>query len=150
MPPEKSLAIYRREFDESKNEAVLPRGFSNPNEYAAPRFRFGRTALLLVGLFLVVAGFLVYQYRSAVFDPSLTVEKPVENQEIDSLKVEVKGKTDASATLTIDDKEVPIESDGSFKKDIAVFPGETVITISVENRFGRITTIERRVLVRPN
>lgn len=150
LPPEKSLALYRREFDEKKNVDVLPKGFSNPDEYTPPKFRFGRTALLLVGLFLIVAGFLIYQYRAAIFNPDLTIESPVENQEVKSLKVDVKGKTDPSATLVVNNREVPIESDGSFEKEITVFPGESVVTISVENRFGRITTVERKILVRPN
>lgn len=150
LPPEKSLAMYRREYDEKKNIDVLPRGFSNPDEYTPPKFKFGRTVVLLVGLFLIVAGFLVYQYRAAVFDPSLRVESPEENQEINSVKVNVKGETDPSVTLIIDSKEVPVESDGSFEKEITVFPGESIISITVENRFGRATTIERKILVRPN
>jgi cytoskeletal protein RodZ len=149
LPPEKSLAIYRREFDEKKNIDVLPKGFSNPKEYVPPKFRFGRTALVLIGLFLIVAGFLVFQYRAAVFNPELKIESPTQNQEVKSLKVNVKGKTDPSATLVIDNKEVPIESSGEFEKEITVFPGESVITFTVENRFGRITTVERKILVRP-
>jgi len=150
LPPEKSLALYRREFDEKKNVEVLPRGFSNPNEYAPPKFRFGRTALLIVGLFIVVAGFLIYQYRAAIFNPSLKIESPIENQEIKSLKLNVKGKTDSSVTLNINNRQVPVETDGSFEKEITVFPGESVITISVENKFGRVTVVERKILVRPN
>ena len=80
----------------------------------------------------------------------MRVESPAENQEIDSLKVNVKGETDPSVTLIIDSKEVPVETDGSFEKEITVFPGESVISISVENRFGRITTVERKILVKPN
>lgn len=150
LPPEKSLAIYRREYDEKKNVEVLPKGFSNPKEYVAPRFRLGRTVFLIVGLFIIVAGFLTYQYRSAVFNPEIKIEKPLENEEINSLKVEVRGSTDPSATLTINNREVPIESDGTFERELSLFPGESVITFTVENRFGRITTIERKVLVRPN
>jgi cytoskeletal protein RodZ len=150
LPAEKSLALYRREFDEKKNVEVLPRGFSNPNEYAPPKFRFGRTALLIVGLFFVVAGFLIYQYRAAIFNPSLKIESPTENQEIKSLKLNVKGKTDSSVTLNINNRQVPVEADGSFEKEITVFPGESVITITVENKFGRVSSVERKILVRPN
>jgi len=150
LPPEKSLAIYRREYDEKKNVEVLPKGFANPREYVSPRFRLGRTALLLAGLFIIVAGFLVFQYRAAVFNPELKIESPGQNQEINSLKVSVKGKTDPAATIIVDDREVPVNSDGSFEKEITVFPGETIITIISENKFGRISTEERKILVRPN
>jgi cytoskeletal protein RodZ len=150
LPPEKSLAIYRREFDEKKNVDVLPRGFSNPDEYTPPKFRFGRSILLLSGLFIIIAGFLFYQYRAAIFNPDLKVESPIENQVINSLRVDVKGKTDPSATLVINTKEVPINPDGTFTKEITVFPGESVVSVTVENRFGRVSAVERKILVRPN
>jgi cytoskeletal protein RodZ len=70
LPVEKSLAIYRREYDEKKNIEVLPRGFSNPKEYTPPKFRFGRSIAVLALIFVVVAGFLVFQYRAAVFTES--------------------------------------------------------------------------------
>ena len=150
LPVEKSLAIFRREFDEKKNIEVLPRGFSNPREYIRPRFRMGRSAFLIGLLFLVVAGFLFFQYRSAVFNPELNIESPGQNQTINSLNVEVEGSTDPSATLLVDNKQVPIESDGSFKKTITVFPGNTTIEFRVENKFGRVTIEERSILVKPN
>lgn len=149
LPVEKSLAIYRREFDEKKNIEVLPRGFSNPKEYVPPRFRFGRSLALLVFVFVVIAGFLIFQYRAAIFNPNLSVETPTDSQEFKSLVIDVKGKTDPASTLTIDDKQVPINTDGTFQKKIAVFPGESVIVFKVENKFGRVSTVERKILVRP-
>jgi cytoskeletal protein RodZ len=150
LPEEKSLAIYRREYDEKKNIEVLPRGFSNPKEYVPPQFRFGRSAALLILLFVVVAGFLVFQYRAAVFNPGIKIDSPKEKQEVHSLTIQTSGKTDPSATLMIDNKQVPINSDGTFTKDVTVFPGEDVITFNVQNKFGRVTTVERKILVKPN
>jgi cytoskeletal protein RodZ len=150
LPVEKSLALYRREFDEKKNIEVLPRGFSNPKEYVPPKFRFGRTALALGILFVIIAGFLVFQYRAAVFDPGIDIDSPKNNQRVNSLTVEVEGKTDPASTLTIDNKVIPISSDGEFQTEITLFPGESTITFRVENRFGRVTTEERKVIVKPN
>ncbi len=150
LPVEKSLAIYRREYDEKKNVEVLPRGFSNPKEYVPPKFRFGRSALVIGLLFLVVAGFLFFQYRAAIFDPRINIDYPKEGQTVNSLIIEVKGKTDPSATLLIDNKQVPIEADGTFSKEISVFPGNSAVSFKVENKFGRVTTQTRKILVKPN
>ncbi len=150
LPVEKSLAIFRREFDEKKNVEVLPRGFSNPKEYVPPRFRLGRSALAIGLLFVVVAGFLFFQYRAAVFNPGLNIETPKEGQTVNSLTIQVKGKTDSSAALLIDNKQVPIENNGTFSKELTVFPGESTINFRVENKFGRITTVQRKILVKPN
>lgn len=150
LPVEKSLAIFRREYDEKKNIEVLPRGLSNPKEYVPPKFRFGRSLALLILVFVAVAGFLAFQYRAAFLDPSLKIEAPRENQEFRNPEVDVKGKTDPSVTLLVDQKQVPVNSDGTFSKKVTVFPGESVITFQVENKFGRVTTLERKILVRPN
>lgn len=150
LPVEKSLAIYRREYDVKRNVEVLPRGFSNPKEYTPPKFRLGRSIAVLSLIFLVIAGFLVFQYRAAVFNPGISIESPKENETLSSLVIEVRGKTDAAATLLIDNKEVPVNTDGSFKKKITVFPGESVISFRVENKFGRVTTVERKVIIKSN
>ncbi len=150
LPVEKSLAIYRREFDEKKNIEVLPRGFSNPREYVPPKFRSVRSVALLVLIFVVVAGFLLFQYRAAIINPGIDIEAPLENQELKSLEVDVRGTTDSASTLTIENMQVPINSDGSFEKKITVFPGDNVITFRVVNKFGRVTIAERKILVRPN
>ncbi len=149
LPVEKSLALFRREFDEKKNIEVLPRGFSNPREYSMPRFRIGRSMVLISGVFIIVLAFLLFQYRAAIFNPSLSVDHPAENQTVNSVNVEVRGKTDPNSTLSIDNEDVSIESNGTFKKNITVFPGNTVINIRVENKFGRVTVLKRTVLVKP-
>jgi cytoskeletal protein RodZ len=149
LPVEKSLAIYRREFDEKKNVDVLPKGFSNPDEYTPPKYRFGRTALVIGFIFAFVGGFLFYQYRSAIFNPSIEIETPKEGESISSLTLIVTGKTDPASTLLIDNKQIPIENNGNFSKEIAVFPGDNTLTFRVENKFGRVTTVARKILVRP-
>lgn len=150
LPVEKSLAIYRREYDEKRNVEVLPRGFSNPKEYTPPKFRLGRSIAVLALIFVVIAGFLVFQYRAAVFNPGISIDSPKENETLSSLVVDVRGNTDSASTLLIDSKEVPINSDGSFQKKVTVFPGESTITFRVENKFGRVTTVERKIIVKPN
>lgn len=148
LPVEKSLAIYRREFDEKKSIEVLPRGFVNTKEFKPKRFRIGRSLIMLSFIVLVISGFLFYQYRSAFFNPKIDIDYPKENEVVNSLTFEVKGKTDPNGTLTIDSRQVAIEGNGNFKKQVTVFPGSTKITLRVQNQFGRTTTIVRNITVK--
>ncbi len=150
LPIEKSLAIFRREFDERKSIEVLPKGLINAGEFSIPKFKIGRSAFLIGIIFIIIASFLFFQYRSAFFNPSLKVDNPSENQTVNSLTVEVRGETDPNATLSINNEQVSINSDGNFKKEITVFPGDTSINFQVENRFGRVTTKKVKILVKPN
>lgn len=149
LPIEKSLALFRREFDEKKNIEVLPIGLANPREYALPRFRIGKSMFLVGLIFFAVVAFLIFQYRAAIFNPGLSVEYPLENQTVNSVNIEIKGKTDPNSTLSIDNEDVSVESDGTFKKVITVFPGDTSINFQVENKFGRMTLLKRNIKVLP-
>lgn len=148
LPVEKSLAIYRREFDEKKAIEVLPRGFVNTKEFKPKRFRLGRGVVVISFLVIVIFSFLFYQYRSAFFDPKIDLAYPKEGERINSLTFEVSGKTDPNGNLTIDSREVTIESNGNFKKKITVFPGTTKITLKIENQFGRSSTLVRNIIVK--
>lgn len=149
LPVEKSLALFRREFDDKKIIEVLPKGLARAGGYHVPRFRIGRSTILIGAVFVIISAFLFFQYRSAIFNPSISIDYPAENQTIKSLTFEVKGKTDPNATLTIDNQEVSIENDGKFRKKITVFPGNSTINFKVENKFGRVTVLDRSVIVKP-
>jgi len=150
LPVEKSMALFRREFDVKKSIDVLPKGFSDTNYYAFSKLKIARGAILVFLVLFFVIGFLTYQYRSAFFDPGLSVSSPKEGEVVTSLTVEVKGKTDPDSTLYIDNQDVAVEKDGGFSKSITVFPGETTINFVSENRFGRVTTLKRNIIVNPN
>lgn len=150
LPVEKSLALFRREFDEKKSMEVLPRGLTNQGEFSLPKFRIGRSTILIAAILVIIVLFLLFQYRSAFFNPDLRVEAPLENQTVNSLIVEVKGKTDPNSTLSVENEQVPIEKNGSFRKGITVFPGRTSIDFQVENKFGRITAVKRNIIVKPS
>lgn len=146
---EKSLALFRREFNAEKSLEVLPKSLISSGEFSIPKFKIGRSAFLITTVLVIVAAFLLFQYRSALFNPTLKVDSPTENQTINSLTVEVRGKTDPNATLTVDNEQIPIDSDGSFKKQISVFPGKRTLSFQVENKFGRMTSFKRSINVTP-
>ncbi len=149
LPVEKSLALFRREFNAEKSFEILPKGLTSGGEFSIPKFKIGRSTFLISLILVVVVGFLFFQYRSAIFDPSLKVDSPRDGQTINSLTVEVEGKTDPNATLTVDGEQVQIGRDGNFKKQISVFPGRRTLVFQVENKFGRITSIKRNINVVP-
>lgn len=148
LPVERSLAIFRREYNAEKSVEVLPRGLTSYGDFALPRFKLGKSALLVGIVFLIIGAFLLFQYRAAIFNPSLKIDSPKENQILNSLTIEVAGKTDPNGIMSVENEQVSINSDGSFKKEITVFPGSTVLSFQVENKFGRITTIKRNITIK--
>lgn len=150
LPVEKSLALYRREFDEKKQIEVLPRGLANPNEYKRTKFKVGKSVIIIGVVFALVGLFLLFQYRGAIFNPPLSIDSPKENESFKTLNIEVSGKTDPDATLTVENEQITLDRNGNFSKSITVFPGNTTITFTAQNRFGRTSVIERDIIVKPD
>jgi len=150
LDEEKSLALFRREFDVKKNYEVLPKGFTDTKSYSFSKLKIGRSLLFAGIIVAFIVGFILFQYRSAFLNPKLTINSPIENETITSLSIEVNGKTSKDATLVINDQDVTVERDGTFSKEITVFPGNSTLIIKSENRYGRVSMIERKILVEPN
>lgn len=60
LPIEKSLAIFRREFDERKSIEVLPKGLINAGEFSIPKFKIGRSAFFNRHCFCNYCLFLIF------------------------------------------------------------------------------------------
>lgn len=148
LPRQESLALFRREFDEKKNFAVLPRGLVGRNEFPIQRIMTAQTFVVLLFFFFAFFLYLLFQYRFALFSPSLTLGSPRENETFSSNSIHVSGKADSSAIVTIDNKPIVLANDGSFSKDITVFPGKITIHIKARNSFGKESIIDRHILVK--
>lgn len=149
LPTREILALFRREYDQDRAFKVLPKGLSDSSNFPIHRLRLRQAPMILALALLLLLGYIFFQYRYAVFDPPLTVYFPKENAVIFSQVVSISGKTDSNATLFTNGSPVTIESDGTFKKNIDVFPGKTTIIIKVINLFGRQTVIKRDIEIKP-
>lgn len=138
LPIKEVLAIFRREFDEREYLTVLPESFTK-SKRPLPGFRLGSVGITISLGLLLIFFYVLFQYRAALFSPSLEIMQPAENATITTQTVMVTGKTEEDATLTINDNPVYVEKDGSFKKELSVFNGPTAIAVKTVNRFGRIT-----------
>ena len=146
-PKRETLALFRREFDEEQAYRVLPQGFSKQKDFPVTKIRIQKAVFVIVFLFLLLGGFLLYQYRSAFFDPVLTINSPKEGA-VTSLQIMVQGKTDPSATVMVNNSPASVNTDGTFTKRVTLFPGKETVEVRSKNRFGRESVVERRIEVR--
>lgn len=148
LPMRESMAMFRREFDEKQYLGVIPESFVGKEEIPLKTVRLNRTIGIVSLLVLAVVGYLFYQYRSAFFSPALTVDTPAERATVTSQTVVVSGETDANTTVTVDNLPAFVDTSGHFTKEIPVFPGTTTIDIKTVNSFGRMTSLERHIIVK--
>jgi cytoskeletal protein RodZ len=144
LPDEEILALFRREFDEGKAYKVLPKGFEQKDEFPHPKFKIRQAVLISIIVVIFFVGYLLFQYRDAFLDPSLTITSPKEGV-ISSSQIKIAGKTDSNSTVYINQDAVTVDGNGNFEKVIDVFPGKSTVVVKVINKFSRET--EKNVLL---
>ncbi len=148
LPMKESMAMFRREFNEKEYVGIVPDSFVNKEDIPLKTVRLNRAIALVVIAVVGILLYLFYQYRSAFFAPALTVDVPVERAIVASQSVVVSGATDSNTTVTVNNLPAFVDANGHFTKEVPVFPGTSTIVIKSVNSFGRITSLERHIVVR--
>lgn len=103
-----------------------------------------------LGFILIVLAcfaYLGYTIYSSYSPPRLVIAQPASDLVIDTRTVEVAGRVDQDASLTINGQEVFLGRDGAFREIINLQEGINIIEIKATQKRGQSTTIYRRVLV---
>jgi transcriptional regulator with XRE-family HTH domain len=148
LPEHEILAIFKREYAEEKFLKILPEGLARNDDFSLSKFKITQALKVLPLIFIVLLAYIIFQYRSAIFNPSLSVSTPADNSIISSQAITVIGKTDPNVTVFINSDPASLDKDGNFKKTVNVFPGKTKITIKSVNNFNRTTILERHIEVK--
>jgi cytoskeletal protein RodZ len=147
LQEQKIVAIFKREYEEEKFLKVLPEGMTS-GDFPSEGFRIGNILKIFPLVFIALLIYILFQYRAAIFNPSLSISTPKENSVIFSKEITVVGKTDPNVTVFINNETASLDKDGNFKKTITVFPGKTKITIKSVNSFKKTATLERQIEVK--
>jgi len=148
LPERELLALFKREYDEEKFIKVLPEGLARRDDFPLKRIKIAQTFKALILIFIVLSAYIIFQYRSAIFNPPLNVSTPKEGEIIKTSQITVVGKTDPNSTVFINSETASLDKNGNFKKTIGVFIGKSKITIKAVNNFNKITIVERHIEVR--
>lgn len=149
LPVEKLLAIYRREFSESKNPPRVLETFSNPVD--KKRFRLtparvvGSTVLFLVIIFFV---YLWIEYRFLVGGPFLEVNTPVDQLSTTAVSIDVIGRTDPEAKISINNQEIGVDTSGKFSQEIKLSDDVNNIEITAISKSNKTTKVSRTVFLK--
>lgn len=140
------LAFFRRQTKEVPRSSLLPKGVSEPLNRTWFQLTPGKfLALILAGLGIIFLSYLGLQYNRLSQSPALTVTQPKDNLVVSEARLDVFGKTDPDATVTVNNISVLVRSDGQFFDQLTLDPGVNKITITATSRYGKVTTINKDV-----
>jgi len=140
LAPSDAVAFLRRDYPASA-PVLTPK---NPKK----EFRWGPRLTFIFGvliIFLVIIGYLGFQYKKFVSPPNLIVTAPLDGAIIKDSPITVIGKTDSDATLTINNQPALTNSNGEFRVDLPISKTTSEIIVSAKSRSGKETVIHRKI-----
>ena len=148
LNPEYVLAIFRRDFVENQLGHIVPRGMADPVEKTS--FWTPRSTVIaaVTATFVLFAVYLGYQYHLLTGPPSLNLSKPQNAQIVSDPNLEIAGKTDPEATISINGQLISLDQGGQFSFRYSLHPGSNRIVITATAKSGRIATLTRTVILR--
>lgn len=140
------LAFFRRQTAEVTRSSLLPKGVSEPLGKSLFQLTPGKfLSGILIALALIFLGYLGFQYRKLNQPAFLSIESPTNQFVTQERRVDILGKTDPDATVTVNGINVLVRGDGKFFDQVPLDTGVNKITIIATSRFGKTTTIVREV-----
>lgn len=100
----------------------------------------------------LVLGFFIYvysTYQSSVYNPKLEIFEPENNSIVENNIVDIFGKTDADAVLSLNNEKLTIQTDGNFSTSIKLSEGINNFKFSSINPYGKETISVLTVIYRP-
>lgn len=149
LDSEKLLAIFRREFSDQKNPPRIMDSFINPvdnNRFKlTPAKTISSTVLVLIIIFFI---YLWFEYRFLVGAPFLQVDQPRDQITISIPLIQVRGKTDPEAKISINNQEIAVDVNGKFSQEIKLVESVNTITITSSLKTGKSSKVERTVFLK--
>jgi len=105
--------------------------------------------LIIIPLF-VLLGYYVWNEAKIFRDaPVLSLSSPQNNEQINAPRVVVEGKTDPTASVTVNGILAVVEEDGAFLLALDIPRGLTKLDITAKRRYGLETSLTRYVTYAP-
>ncbi|MBU2564212.1 hypothetical protein KKA23_01370 [Patescibacteria group bacterium] len=102
------------------------------------------SSIVFVLFLILVAWYFSREIRFLTAAPNLDVD--IEDMIVREESFNVLGRTDSSAHLVVNDKEILVEKNGNFETQINLVAGVNLIKIKAKNRFGKTNEIIKRII----
>jgi cytoskeletal protein RodZ len=88
-------------------------------------------------------------YQSTMYNPKLVITKPENNSIVETDIVDIFGKTDADAVLSLNNEKLTIQTDGNFSTSLKLSEGINNFKFSSVNPYGKETVSVLTIIYRP-
>jgi len=146
----KVLAVFRRQYAANEAEELMPEGVHNPLDN--PLFKITPQRAAIVSVLLILLVFFVYlfsQARGLFGAPTLELVDPAKDQVVNSRELELRGRVNPEAQLSLNGKGAEISADGEFAIKVELNEGVNEFVLEAVNKNGKVSRIERNIRYQP-
>lgn len=123
---------------------------SEPPPRSVPRFVFSPRTLAVAGVvFLGFASlaYLYFQVNSVRQSPTLEVVSPGEDGIADTSFLVLEGRTEAGASVFLNNQPVVVDASGNFRENLSLAPGTNQLVVKAVGKFNKETAVMRQVVI---
>ncbi|KKR78082.1 MAG: DNA-binding helix-turn-helix protein [Candidatus Curtissbacteria bacterium GW2011_GWA1_40_9] len=141
LDPNYVLALYRRDYDETKypQHSRLKkekRFFITPNKITNTIFAIAVMAFLI---------YIAVQYSSIFSSPKLEITNPKSSETTSTPAIQIEGKTEKDATVSINGQFIAVDSSGNFSHQFLLNKGKNTIEIVASFRLSPKNKLTREI-----
>ncbi len=143
--PDQLMAIFRRDFIENRFGQIVPRSFVDPVSQSSMWTPRSTVIAAVVSIFTMFAVYLGFQFWQYLGPPQLLVIVPAGDLSTTHSTVEIIGRTDPEAAVSINGNLISLDKGGEFSIRMPLKPGDNNFRIISVGKNSKTTEIERRV-----
>ena len=95
--------------------------------------------LIIIIILTSIASYSLFQARNLIKGPVVNVESPKNGEALEKPIIEIKGHAKNISYITLNDRQIFIDKEGTFNQKLLLFNGYNVVKISAKDKFGRKT-----------
>ncbi len=139
-----AVAMLRRDYPPKQKTGLTPKPDIKRIIGWRPRYTF---FVLILTIFLLVSGYLYFQFRKFNNPPSLVITSPTQQEIIKTSTITVSGSTDTDSSVIVNNQPVIVDDKGNFAADIEIFEGTREIVVKSTTRAGKAAVV--RISIKP-
>jgi len=111
--------------------------------------RLVKIASVLV-LLLIVATFAIFRSFNYFQGPGLEIYAPINGSIIESSIIKISGQAVRITKISLNGRPINVDEKGNWSETLIVFPGLNLITIKVQDQFGRTVSKQLDIVGQTN
>lgn len=103
---------------------------------------------LIVLISILMLSFIIFQARFLIMGPQITLNEIPPNPQ-NARQLSLQGTAHNISRIWLNDRPIYTDAEGNFEEAIVLENGYTIATLRAEDRYGRMTTVEKELVYVP-